>query len=209
MWTPPPSVKIHPSPSLRAATLCNKDSSYAKDTTLQVVRCFWQAVLFGNRDANCSHGALTITSQQLKECGTFCSIQSLWVIYMPDNESRAPWQTPIVTGVTLSIFITVSFFMKTDYQIILHLNICDFANSKNLNFLFFFIVSTVSCHLSSPVYVLGHVLAAGNFALLVFSPIHWPEMFPIKSSWLWHIASDLSELPGHGSTHQFRPLLQL
>lgn len=87
MWTPPPSVKIHPSPSFRAATLCNKDSSYAKDTTLQVVRCFWQAVLLGNRDANCSHGALTMTSQQLKECGTFCSIQSLWVIYMPDNKS--------------------------------------------------------------------------------------------------------------------------
>lgn len=45
--------------------------------------------------------------------------------------------------------------------------------AKNLNFLFFFIISTISCHLSSPVHVLGHVLAAGNFALLVFPPIHW------------------------------------
>lgn len=88
MQTLPRSVKIHPSPSFRAATLCNTDSSYAEGATLQVVRCFWQAVLLGNRDANCSHGACTMTSQQLKECGAFCSIQALWVIYMPDNQAE-------------------------------------------------------------------------------------------------------------------------
>lgn len=91
-------------------------------------------MLLGNGGANCSHGAHTMTSQQLKECGAFCSIQFLWVIYMPDNQCRAPWQTPIATGVTLSISITVSFFIKTDYQIILHLNICDFATSKKPEF---------------------------------------------------------------------------
>lgn len=50
-----------------------------------------------------------MTSQQLKECGAFCSIQFLWVIYMPDNQSRAPWQTPIATGVTSGISISVIF----------------------------------------------------------------------------------------------------
>lgn len=134
MWTPPSTFKINPSPSFRAATPCNKDSSYAEDTTSQVVRCFWQAVLLGNRDANCSQGACTMASWQLKECGAFCSFQSLWVIRMPDTQSRAQWQTPIVTGVTLSISITVPFFIKTDDQIMLHSNICDFATSKKPEF---------------------------------------------------------------------------
>lgn len=142
MRTPPSLVKIHPSPSCRADILCNKDSSYVEDTTSQVVRCFWQAVLLGNRDANYSHGACTLASQQLKKCGAFCSIQSLWINPiqslwinpMPDTQTRDPWQTPVVTGVTLSISITESFFIKTDYKIILHFNICDFATSKKPEF---------------------------------------------------------------------------
>lgn len=82
-----------------------------------------------------------MASQHSKKCGAFCSIQSPWIVLVYQNQTRAPQQTSIMAGVTLNIFITMLFFIMTDFHILLFLNRFGFVTIKrpeSPGFLYYF-----------------------------------------------------------------------